>query len=82
MKEKSLFDKYYDKIGRVVYMAVYDCFAGDVKILSVNAGAVYIEIVRAYACYSQCQQDPELGSRYWIEEREIADVFEDTEMPF
>lgn len=59
--------------GEIFQMGVYDCFEGDFKLLKKALGKIYVEIVDVCMCYRQ-QVQSEPGEKYWIEEREIAEI--------
>ena len=81
------FKKYADKVGQTMYMEVYDCFGGDVKVLAVGEDRIFIEIVDATSCYS-CQSDIYPGEKYWVGYWDIAPEptrssgFEESDLPF
>ena len=60
--------------GDVFEMAVYDCFEGRFKLLKKSLGKIYVEVVDVCMCYPQ-QVQSQPGDKYWIEEREIAEIF-------
>lgn len=55
------------KPGDIFYLAVYDCFSGDVKLLIKGSRKSYIEIVDVLPCYS-CQVPNPPGEKMWIEQ--------------
>lgn len=58
------------KRGKVIDLAVYDCFEGKVRILKNRRHKVMIEIIEVFPCYS-CQISPQKGERHWIDENSI-----------
>ena len=64
---KNCWDRFSSSVDQVIYLEVYDCFAGDVKVLAVGSDRIFIEIVEASACYG-CQIYPLPGEKYWVAE--------------
>ena len=56
--------------GKVIDLAVYDCFEGKVRILKNRRHRIKIEIIEVSPCYS-CQKAPIKGMRLWIDENSI-----------
>ena len=56
--------------GKVVYVTVYDCFQGYVKILKNRFLKWYVEIVDVEPCY-KCQSKPSRGEKFWILHNEL-----------
>ena len=59
-----------NKIGDTIYLVVYDCFAGDVKLLKRGWRKIYVEIVDACMLYQDAQQ-LQAGEKMWIYSSEI-----------
>lgn len=70
-----LSDLLHMRKGRIVYITVWDCFAGKVKIIQNRFYKWLIEIVDVSMCYDQlvpCQ----LGEQMWISKK---DLFRDSD---
>lgn len=58
------------RTGRVINLAIYDCFDGEVKIIKNRFYKWLIEIVDVSMCYP-CLKQAEPGERMWIHRKDI-----------